>query len=117
MQRKFFQIDCLGETLIEAHDTGGTWNGWNSPLFSYEQGQALVSEWQQRSWEARYDEAEDAFIFSVNQDFDTGYSEEFETFPAVQHGGRRFYAIGSGSWVWDEVETPDAPAPESQLRP
>ncbi len=73
--------------------------------FSFEQARALISAWQAQGWAAHYDEKADSFVFSVNQDFETGHSDEFETFPAIQRAGSRFYPIGSGSWTWEEAES------------
>jgi hypothetical protein len=40
----------------------------------------------------------------VNQDLETGESEEFEAFPALEIEDRKFYAIGAFGWTWEELE-------------
>lgn len=108
MTPKNFLLDCLGENPIAGYDTSELWNGWGCPLFSCGQAKSLVAAWKARGWAAHYDEAADAFVFSINQDLE---SDEFETFHAVEHAGIKYYPIGSGSWVWDaEGEADDVPA-------
>jgi len=104
MTQRNFQIDCLGETIITGYDSGDTWNGWKCPLFSFEQGQMLVDEWKKLGWTSHYDEEADAFVFSVNQDFETGESDEFDTFASIVREGISLYPIGSGSWMWEEED-------------
>jgi len=99
-----FLLDATAERVFEGHSTGDLWNGWAAPVFTFEQAQKIVAAWHEQHWEALYDKEQDAFVFSVNQEFDTGKSEEFETFPAMEIEGRKLYGIGAYVWTWEEAE-------------
>lgn len=103
MRQSTFLLDALGEREFEGCTNGDLWNGWATPLFTFEQAQKIVAPWQEQGWAAHYNEAADAFVFSVNQDLETGESDEFETFPAVEIEGRKLHGIGAFSWIWEET--------------
>lgn len=103
MRQSTFMLDALGERAFNGYTGGEEWNGFACPYFDFDQAQALVAAWREKGWATHYDEAADAFVFSVNQDFETGESEEFEEFPAVARDGQNLYAIGAFAWTWEET--------------
>jgi hypothetical protein len=111
MQRTWFQLDALGEVIVEGFSSGEEWNGWACPYFTYEQAERLVELWERNRWKAAYDGVQDAFVFSVNQDFTTGDSEEFETFPAVSIEGLNYYPIGAFQWTWENASSANIAEP------
>ncbi len=104
MEKSLFALDPLNGETFEGYDTGDEWNGWAVPIFTHEQACRIVEAWNRAGWEARYDSTQDAFVFGVNHDFKTGQSDEFETFDAFERGGEKFYAVGSGAWIWEGAE-------------
>lgn len=103
MRQSTFMLDALGERAFEGFTVGDSWNGWATPLFTFEQAQRIVAAWQEQGWEARYDEAKDAFVFSINQDFETGQSDKFEEFAPVERDGRKLYPVGAFAWTWEDA--------------
>ena len=112
MRQSTFMLDALGECPFAGYTGGEEWNGFACPYFDFDQAQALIAAWQEQGWAAGYDEGTDAFVFSVNQNFETGEPEESEKFAAIERDGRRLYPIGAFGWTWEEVEFS-----ESILRP
>lgn len=104
MRQSTFRLDATGDKTFSGLTTGDDWNGWATPLFTQEQGLGVVAGWQAQGWEARFDEVADKFVFSINHDFETGCSDEFEAFPAIEVEGQKLYGIGAYSWMWEEVE-------------
>lgn len=94
MKSSKFVIDTLPENSFEGFSRGDDWNGWACPYFSFEEAQKIVKAHAPDT--ARYEENNDQFIFKV------GDEEEF--YPAVLEDGRKLYAIGNGSWIWEEAE-------------
>lgn len=92
---------------------GVTWNGWETPLFTREQGERIAASFlKEDGCTIRYDEARDAFVYEVcahkrpnGHDCDN-QQEEPEVFEGITLPGLagRYYAIGAWSWTWDEVE-------------
>lgn len=97
-------MDATRDQLFEGYATGDLWNGFACPYFTFDQAQAIVSAWLAHGWQAHYDELKDAFVFSVNQDFATGHSDEFDTFRPVFVDGQRLYPIGAFSWAWEQAD-------------
>ncbi len=104
MRQSTFMLDALGESSFSGYTNGEEWNGFACPYFNFDQATALVVAWQEQGWAAHYDEVADAFVFSVNQDFETGESEEFEVFTAIERTGVKYYSIGAYSWAWEEPD-------------
>ncbi len=104
MRKSTFMLDATGEVIFEGYTDDSEWNGWAVPVFSFEQAQKIVTAWRALGWAARYNADADSFVFGVNQDLETGEAAEHETFDAFERDGQKFYAIGSGSWVWEEAE-------------
>lgn len=102
MRQSTFMLDALGERPFPGYTGGEAWNGFACPYFDFDQAQVLVAAWREQGWAAHYDETADAFVFSVNQDFETGKSDESEAFAAVEIEGHKFYPIGAFGWTWEE---------------
>lgn len=81
-------------TPLDAFITGATWNGWECPYFTRQQGEALLKcpEFE----EGRYDPKRDAFVFECTSDPEC----DDEVYPAVEVDGVKYYGIGAGCWIW-----------------
>jgi hypothetical protein len=99
-----FSIDCLPESHFAGFNKGESWNGFACPYFTFDQAQEIVAAWQARGWEARYKPRSDSFVFAVNQDLQTGESDDYEEFSGLVVDGEKLYPVGAGSWIWDETE-------------
>jgi hypothetical protein len=111
-----FSTDLTGETtFFDGFTRGGTWNGFDCPYFTLEQGQFIVEatnkaaeEWQQRdpnfnTFHGRYDAQLDAFVFYYRQEADSQTPEQdWDIFSGEMVGGKKLYPIGTGSWAWTE---------------
>jgi len=98
---------------LDCFVTGQSWNGWECPYFTKEQGDALlkVSSFDN----GRYDAEQDAFVFpcgSCGDECDCGP----EVYEAIEVEGVKYYGIGAGMWIWslageedDEDEEPTDP--------
>lgn len=110
LQPARFSMDVLGdEVWLDGFTADETWNGWDCPYFTFEQGQNFTFEQGQRVVEAfntskrlegdkvesRYDAERDVFCFFFES------STESDDFPAVEINGRKFYPIGAGCWIWE----------------
>jgi hypothetical protein len=93
-----FTMDPLGGQAFDGYSMGDLWNGWARPLFDFEVSQQIVEACRQQGQEAHYDAARDMFVFGDGQN---GGAEEFE---AVEVAGRKLYPVGSGAWIWEEVD-------------
>lgn len=98
MEKRSFTIDSLDSKRFEGFTCGEIWNGWACPYFTFEEATKIVDAQNANgSYSAYYDEAKDTFVFSFS-------NEEKEEYSAENLGGEKLYGIGSGSWIWEEVE-------------
>ncbi len=82
---------------LDCFVTGQSWNGWECPYFTKEQGDALLAD--PHFSEGRFDDERDAFVFpcgSCGGDCDCGD----EVYSAVDFDGVKYYPIGAGMWIW-----------------
>lgn len=88
-----------GDLILKGYTDGSRWNGWACPHFSKEEGLRLA----EASPALRYDEARDAFVDRPIVDEDD--IEEVFSSETITVAGQplKVYAIGAGSWCWDEV--------------
>lgn len=94
MKTKNFTLDFfdLGET-IEGLTHGDTWNGWECPLFTFDNVEKIIKRFGNRSL-IKYDNQKDAFIWGYHD------SDEIEEFEATTIDGKKYYPIGAYSWCW-----------------
>lgn len=100
MARRYFQLDG-GEAVFEGFDTGQTWNGWRCPMFTKEQADAVVADWnatQGDEVEAHYDQATDTFVFVNHTD-----ENAEERFARSKNG---LFAVGAWGWCWNLAAGP-----------
>lgn len=107
MKKSLFSIDTLGARTFDGFDTNDTWNGWDVPVFTFEQAKKIVAAWQAQGWPAYYNEGTDTFVFGVNADPATGEAQEQQEFQGYEMDGHKLYAIGSGSWIWERLDAPE----------
>lgn len=84
------------ETPLDCFVTGESWNGWECPYFTKEQGDVLLKSGFEHG---RYDAEQDAFVFpcgTCGGDCDCGD----EVYSAVEVDGVKYYGIGAGCWIW-----------------
>ena len=98
MKQGQFTLEPLGETVFEGHTQGEDWNGFACPYFTIEQAHRVVSAWDEAGKNAAYNETVDAFIFEPLDN-----TEEVEVFAAVEVEGQKFYPVGAGNWIWNEI--------------
>lgn len=77
---------------FDCSTTGESWNGWECPYFTKEQGEALLRSPGFES--GRYDSEQDAFVFPCDEE------GEPDVWPAVEVDGVKYYGIGAGCWIW-----------------
>ena len=99
-----FVLDATGEAGFDGYTVGQPWNGWACPYFTFEQAQEILIAWHLQGWDAHFDTGQDAFLFFGKPRFETGQSEDFETFTAFEMECRKLYPIGAFSWTWEEKE-------------
>jgi len=95
MIEMMFEIEDSGKYL--GLSDGRTWNGWQCPLFTFEVAQQIAKDFSVYDDKLIYDEANDTFIYKTDDYPD----DESDTFEAIMIDGKKFYAIGAGSWCWD----------------
>jgi hypothetical protein len=114
-----FSTDLTGEaTFFDGFTREETWNGFDCPYFTFEQGQRIVEstneaakEWQLRdpkfnTLHGRYDAQLDAFVFYYRQEADLQTPEQdCDIFYGEMVEGMKLYPIGTGSWAWTEEES------------
>lgn len=99
-----FSIDTLGSVVFEGFTSGETWNGWDCPYFTFEQGQKVMEVFNATNTAetarapSRYDEERDAFCFFIES------IEDSDDFYALIIEGQKFYPIGTGCWIWERVD-------------
>lgn len=86
------------DTSLEAYSTGQRWNGWAMPYFTLENGKRVMEFIP----DLRYVEQEDAFFWHLegtDSEDDERYGPTTITVDGVQV---KTYALGAGSWCWDQ---------------
>lgn len=99
------------EFCIEAsedHFVGYTdnshWNGWECPLFEFDEATRVMKSFTSEECPATYDKDTDTFTFIMQPD-DPDAIEHFEGMDIKVNGEtKHVYAIGNGCWCWDEYE-------------
>lgn len=97
IQERRFTSDFFGEKHFNGFTIGESWNGWECPYFSFEEGKRIVSAQNEIFPEsAYYDTGRDCFIFKINN--------EIEEYAAEKLGNLKVFPIGNGSWIWEEAK-------------
>lgn len=101
----FGPIQVTGDWLpdgmvLDAFGNGLRWNGWAMPHFTYEEALKLLEP----CGNIRYDEAEDAFIATI-EGYPEGEDEEVFKSVTLDVDGQpvKTYPIGARSWCWEFV--------------
>jgi hypothetical protein len=91
------------EPDFEAWTDGGTWNGWQRPLFEKAVADAViqfVNRWNpQPQGDAYFDADQDAYFTPDEND-----AEHFNIWRGMDWCGKRVYPVGARSWTWDVDE-------------
>jgi hypothetical protein len=98
--RTRFALADSEETFSE-WTNGTAWNGWEMPRFDKAEAERLIRWLGDKR--ARFDAARDAFV-TMSQD---GEEEVWvgETVMISDGSAVKLYPVGTGAWIWDEVET------------
>lgn len=102
MRQGMFSIDTFGECSIPGWTDEEPQCGWAAPLFETAEAYDILARQNQvRPGSAWYDRTTDEFRFC----FDEGEPERYGGIDVeIGRGTLRLYAIGSGSWIWEEAE-------------
>jgi hypothetical protein len=101
LQPAIFTLDPLGDRYFAGYTQGETWNGWDWPYFTFEQGLRIVEAVNSsnpadtKQIKARYDSEKDTFFFSLGPEGDS------DNFTAIEIEGHKYYPIGAGCWIWE----------------
>lgn len=90
-----FVIDVFPGQQFEGFSNGESWNGWACPYFTFEEGQKILQAHNSGEAKGWFDDRGDQFVFEIQ--------DEKEVCPAVEENGVKLYPIGSGSWIWEEI--------------
>jgi len=85
---------------FEAFTNGRTWNGWACPMFEKAEADRLVEVLRADPyWDGdhRYDPEQDAYVLGC------GDGDEEDIWPSSEFEGHHVYAIGAGSWCWNDL--------------
>jgi hypothetical protein len=88
-------LDVFENQRFECSEIVGYWNGFAMPLFTREQGLAIVAATERPEYDGEpltYDAASDTFTIVA----DDG---EIDTYPRDPETG--LYGIGAASWTWE----------------
>ena len=109
-RRASFAIEGIKEEFTGWCD-GRHWNGWAMPRFEFPQAEKVVAAFDPKS--GRYNAAADAFITMTADGEEETWTGETIALP--DGGSVKVYAVGAGSWIWEEEGTPasDEPQPRS----
>lgn len=113
-----FSIEVAGDDAVfDGFTSGQTWNGWQCPYFTLEQGQAIVEainrtqdEWSREptnldTLHGLYDSMRDAFVFYQESAKDSDNpDEDWEIFTFVEVDGQKLYPIGAWCWIWERAD-------------
>lgn len=110
-----FSIDGLDPgATVEGFTSGDSWNGWDCPYFTLEQGQLVVEAFNKAeainksagldSLIGFYDPSRDAFVFHYpSQAGSASPEEDWDIFPSQVIEGQKLYPIGAGCWIWERA--------------
>lgn len=108
-EQKEFGMDILGEEAFKGWSNGTLWNGWETPIFEFDEAERLLAalvrahEQMETPIEAWYDDKEDNFCFILND------QDEPERYPAIvieiDDKEVKGYGIGAFAWVWEEMSS------------
>jgi len=93
-RKGMFRLDAM-EGEFAGWSCGMLWNGWEMPRFERE-----VAERVARAARGRYDEKRDCFLTPAEDGEEEWPADEIELLGGAK---LKVYAIGAGSWIWEEV--------------
>lgn len=99
-----FGIEGFEDVTFMGYTKGETWNGWACPRFSKKEADRVLDS----MGDGEYCELDDTFTFKIDgstnpEEWHVHKGEDILVYGETVH----VYAIGSGSWIWDEVEEVD----------
>lgn len=92
-----------GDIEFDAFGVGEEWNGWVTPLFTFEQVNK-VKEWFENSGQGTmtYDPKTDSFLVAYSWDDTNGFPDTVQGTDAFD--GTRIYEFISFGWTWDVAD-------------
>jgi len=106
-----FDIDGAYEDRpAPGYQLGYRWNGWAQPAFEREGVERVAEIMNAGPSHLTFDEDRDVVMIDLGDEVDDDCRyEEYEGFDIIVQGGetKHVYAVGAGSWCWDDVEPDD----------
>ena len=100
MHKTVFTIGEMPQAYI-GYTGNERWNGWACPYFEVNEGMEILKAFNECAESPMYyDEVNDTFRVDGTDDTDAEVwkGREYQTADGIKH----LYAIGNGSWVWDD---------------
>jgi hypothetical protein len=96
--RALFEVEGVDAQFAGWSD-GRVWNGWSMPHFEFSEAEKIIAAMTPEN--GHYNPVLDAFV--------TGTNDEAESWPGeiiglADGGAGQMYAVGAGSWIWDEID-------------
>ena len=106
MRWSYFVIDDV-TPKYEGITFGDRWNGWQMPYFLKPMMLRILAD-------ANYHPnltPQDGYLYRYDEKFDKVVCDEYidnvlvDTYneDVIEYGGKKFYGVGTGSWVWEET--------------
>ncbi len=89
-----FSLDMFSGVIFDGYTRGEDWNGFACPYFTFEQANQIVAITNENGIKAQYIEAEDAFMFVIEQETEMFYPARDEII--------KLYPIGAFCWIWNQ---------------
>jgi hypothetical protein len=100
MRKAKFTLESLNNEYFSGYTNDEKWNGWACPYFSFEESARLVHVHNELlDIRSSYQQLTDHFVFE--------FSDGVEEYGSIFLEGQKFYQIGSGAWIWEEVQQND----------
>lgn len=101
-QEPLWRTSCFSlegiEGVFKGWTNGQLWNGWEMPLFEFQEAQKLITALN--DLKVGYDLAKDVFIATNGDAEDEVWPAQLITALGPNH--IKVYPIGAGSWCWEE---------------
>lgn len=101
-RRARFEIDGIEESF-DGYTAGLLWNGWERPMFCYDEAKRIVEIFKA----GHYEPAINSFITWCHGS-DELEKWEAETIRLPDEQDIEVYPVGAGSWTWSEYEEIEA---------
>lgn len=98
MKPAVFFMDAIRGTFA-GFTNGEKWNGWESPVFTYDESVKILNASRCNGYDWHYDTLADAFVIELDDEMQYVPANLIEVGTEVEV----IYAIGTGDWIWEMV--------------